>query len=90
MYLFACPSVFQSVHLSVCLYGGYYSTLIKAGLRLRIVSLNTVYYYTNDKQTAKILDPANQFQWLDDVITNASKANEKVRFTDSSYWRSLY
>lgn len=56
--------------------GGFYTVLIKPGLRL--VSLNTVYYYTNDKLTGNISDPAGQFAWLDDVLTNASRINEKV------------
>ena len=50
--------------------------LIKPGLRL--VSLNTVYYYTNDKLTGNISDPAGQFAWLDEILTNASSINEKV------------
>ncbi|PFX18637.1 Acid sphingomyelinase-like phosphodiesterase 3b [Stylophora pistillata] len=56
--------------------GGFYTVLIKPGLRL--VSLNTVYYYTNDKLTESIADPAGQFEWLDVLLTNASRNNEKV------------
>ena len=58
------------------LLGGYYTTLIKPGLRL--VSLNTVYYYTNDKLTANLSDPANQFSWFDNVMTSAANSKEKV------------
>lgn len=56
--------------------GGFYTVLIKPGLRL--ISLNTVYYYTNDKLTANMSDPAGQFDWLDSVLTSASVAKEKV------------
>ncbi|KAM7439728.1 Acid sphingomyelinase-like phosphodiesterase 3b [Porites harrisoni] len=56
--------------------GGYYTVLIKFGLRL--VSLNTVYYYTNNRLTQNLEDPAGQFVWLDAVLTNASVAKEKV------------
>jgi len=56
--------------------GGFYTVLIKPGLRL--ISLNTVYYYTNDKLTANLTDPADQFSWLDGLLTNASSNNEKV------------
>ncbi|XP_020632886.1 acid sphingomyelinase-like phosphodiesterase 3b [Orbicella faveolata] len=56
--------------------GGFYTVLIKPGLRL--VSLNTVYYYTNDRLTGNITDPAGQFAWLDHILTNASSINEKV------------
>jgi len=61
-----------------CFYlsGGFYTVLIKRGLRL--ISLNTVYYYTNDKLTANLTDPADQFSWLDGLLTNASSNNEKV------------
>ena len=62
--------------------GGFYTVLIKPGLRL--ISLNNVYYYTNDKLTANFKDPANQFGWLDGVLTNASVAKEKVLTNHSS------
>lgn len=57
--------------------GGFYTVLIKPGLRL--VSLNTVYYYINDILTANMSDPAGQFEWMDGVLTNASMAKEKAR-----------
>ena len=64
--------------ISIVISGGYYTVLIKFGLRL--VSLNTVYYYTNNKLTQNLEDPAGQFVWLDAVLTNASVAKEKVPF----------
>uniref|UniRef100_A0A8C0C673 Sphingomyelin phosphodiesterase acid like 3B n=1 Tax=Balaenoptera musculus TaxID=9771 RepID=A0A8C0C673_BALMU len=44
----------------------------------RIVVLNTNLYYSNNEQTAGMADPGQQFQWLDDVLTNASRAGEMV------------
>uniref|UniRef100_A0A4W2HIB6 Sphingomyelin phosphodiesterase acid like 3B n=1 Tax=Bos indicus x Bos taurus TaxID=30522 RepID=A0A4W2HIB6_BOBOX len=44
----------------------------------RIVVLNTNLYYTSNEQTAGMADPSQQFQWLDDVLTNASLAGEMV------------
>ena len=68
--------------------GGYYTTVIKSGFRL--VSLNTVYYYTNDKLTANVTDPANQFRWFDDVMINATSNNEKVCKLDLQCLRSTF
>lgn len=64
--------------ISIVISGGYYTVRIKFGLRL--VSLNTVYYYTNNRLTQNLEDPAGQFVWLDAVLTNASVAKEKVPF----------
>ncbi|XP_058409384.1 acid sphingomyelinase-like phosphodiesterase 3b isoform X1 [Diceros bicornis minor] len=44
----------------------------------RIVVLNTNLYYSNNEQTAGMADPGQQFQWLEDVLTNASRAGEMV------------
>ncbi|XP_004741629.2 acid sphingomyelinase-like phosphodiesterase 3b [Mustela putorius furo] len=44
----------------------------------RIVVLNTNLYYSNNEQTAGMADPAQQFQWLEDVLTRASRAKEMV------------
>ncbi|XP_026915723.1 acid sphingomyelinase-like phosphodiesterase 3b isoform X4 [Acinonyx jubatus] len=44
----------------------------------RVVVLNTNLYYGNNEQTAGMADPAQQFQWLEDVLTNASRAKEMV------------
>ena len=65
--------------------GAFYSEklpgLSRAG---RIVVLNTNLYYTSNEQTAGMADPSQQFQWLDDVLTNASQAGEMVRAPCSS------
>uniref|UniRef100_A0A8D1B7T0 Calcineurin-like phosphoesterase domain-containing protein n=1 Tax=Sus scrofa TaxID=9823 RepID=A0A8D1B7T0_PIG len=44
----------------------------------RIVVLNTNLYYSKNEQTANMADPSQQFQWLDDVLSNASRAGEMV------------
>uniref|UniRef100_A0A8C3WKI7 Acid sphingomyelinase-like phosphodiesterase n=1 Tax=Catagonus wagneri TaxID=51154 RepID=A0A8C3WKI7_9CETA len=59
--------------------GAFYSEklpgLSEAG---RIVVLNTNLYYSKNEQTANTIDPSQQFQWLDDVLSNASRAGEMV------------
>ncbi|XP_043849045.1 acid sphingomyelinase-like phosphodiesterase 3b [Dromiciops gliroides] len=44
----------------------------------RIVVLNSNLYYSNNKLTANLDDPGSQFQWLEDVLSNASREGEKV------------
>ncbi|XP_073759210.1 acid sphingomyelinase-like phosphodiesterase 3b isoform X2 [Callorhinus ursinus] len=44
----------------------------------RIVVLNTNLYYSSNEQTAGMADPAQQFRWLEDVLTRASQAKEMV------------
>lgn len=50
----------------------------------RIVVLNTNLYYSNNEQTAGMADPGQQFQWLEDVLTNASRAGDMVRAATAS------
>ncbi|GBN52754.1 Acid sphingomyelinase-like phosphodiesterase 3b [Araneus ventricosus] len=56
--------------------GGYYSYLVKPGLR--IISLNTILWFERNNLTEKISDPGNQFQWLDGILKNSTKFSEKV------------
>ncbi|KAG8182725.1 hypothetical protein JTE90_026176 [Oedothorax gibbosus] len=56
--------------------GGFFSMLVKP--KLRVISLNTILWYTNNKLTEDIADPANQFKWLGQLLKNATKASEKV------------
>ncbi|XP_062571431.1 acid sphingomyelinase-like phosphodiesterase 3b [Saccostrea cucullata] len=56
--------------------GGYYTTLIHPGLR--VMGLNTNLLYSQDKLTANSDDPAGQFQWMDNTLTKARTAKEKV------------
>lgn len=56
--------------------GGYYTVLARRGLR--IVALNSNMYYTSDKGTPNLSDPADQFAWLDGVLSDAALNSEKV------------
>lgn len=56
--------------------GGYYSTKIKAGLQL--ISLNTILWYEPNDNVTNLIDPADQFQWLENVLKEATDAQEKV------------
>lgn len=60
--------------------GAFYSEKLP-GPRMtgRIVVLNTNLYYSNNEQTASMADPGRQFQWLEDVLSNVSRAGEMVR-----------
>ncbi|XP_033107535.1 acid sphingomyelinase-like phosphodiesterase 3b isoform X2 [Anneissia japonica] len=53
----------------------YYTAKIEP---YRFVGLNTVFYYTNNKLTMDISDPAGQFSWLEQVLTDARRDNETV------------
>jgi len=61
-------------------YGGYYTTIIKPGLR--IVSMNMNYCYTfNWWALARSQDPASGLLWLTRVLEEAEMNREKVRKT---------
>ncbi|XP_048249590.1 acid sphingomyelinase-like phosphodiesterase 3b isoform X2 [Haliotis rufescens] len=59
--------------------GAYYT--VKTTQGLRIIGLNTNLYYTSDKLTTDMTDPAGQFAWLEEVLKNAKTAGEKVLMT---------
>ncbi|KFR02456.1 Acid sphingomyelinase-like phosphodiesterase 3b, partial [Opisthocomus hoazin] len=44
----------------------------------RMVVLNTNLYYDQNAETAGEEDPGGQFQWLEETLTNASRADEMV------------
>ena len=46
--------------------------------KLRILNLNTNLYYDQDKLTKGMVDPADQFRWLEDRLSDARKKNESV------------
>ncbi|KAL3857501.1 hypothetical protein ACJMK2_012167 [Sinanodonta woodiana] len=58
--------------------GGYYT--VKRN-NIRIIAMNTNLYYTGDQLTVNVSDPADQFAWLDSVLTQAVTNNEKVIIT---------
>ncbi|GFR28023.1 acid sphingomyelinase-like phosphodiesterase 3b, partial [Trichonephila clavata] len=55
---------------------GYFSRLVKPGLR--IISVNTILWYIPNNLTSDVPDPGNQFQWLEAVLKNSSQSLEKV------------
>ncbi|XP_061175715.1 acid sphingomyelinase-like phosphodiesterase 3b [Saccostrea echinata] len=59
--------------------GAYYT--VKASSGIRILALNTNLYYTSDKITAGIPDPADQFAWMEEVLNTSRANNEKVLVT---------
>lgn len=56
--------------------GGFYSQLARPGLR--VVSLNTILYYSPNKVTKNMTDPAGQFEWLEKTLEEAAQSLEKV------------
>uniref|UniRef100_A0A8C9IEK7 Sphingomyelin phosphodiesterase acid like 3B n=1 Tax=Piliocolobus tephrosceles TaxID=591936 RepID=A0A8C9IEK7_9PRIM len=57
--------------------GAFYSEKLPGPSRAgQIVVLNTNLY--SNELTADMVDPGQQFQWLEDVLTNASKAGDMV------------
>ncbi|XP_067386834.1 acid sphingomyelinase-like phosphodiesterase 3b [Emydura macquarii macquarii] len=59
--------------------GAFYSEkLLVPNTKGQMIILNTNLYYDNNNQTSGMEDPAGQFQWLEDVLTSASKAGEMV------------
>lgn len=56
--------------------GGFYSQLVKPGLR--VVSLNTILYYGPNEVTSNMTDPAGQFEWLEKTLQKAAQSLEKV------------
>lgn len=45
-----------------------------------MIVLNTNLYYENNNETISLEDPGGQFQWLQDILTHAADAGEKVFF----------
>ncbi|XP_071089682.1 acid sphingomyelinase-like phosphodiesterase 3b [Haliotis cracherodii] len=56
--------------------GAFYT--IKTPQGLRIIALNTNLYFTSDKLTTDLTDPAGQFAWLEEVLKKAKGDGEKV------------
>lgn len=61
---------------STFLKGGYFSQVFKPGFR--IISLNTILWYSPNKFTSYMTDPANQFSWLEKTLRSSSISSEKV------------
>ncbi|XP_032566151.1 acid sphingomyelinase-like phosphodiesterase 3b isoform X1 [Chiroxiphia lanceolata] len=59
--------------------GAFYNEKLPSpGTRGRMVVLNTNLYYDQNDETAADEDPGGQFQWLEETLTNASRADEMV------------
>ncbi|KAG9276455.1 acid sphingomyelinase-like phosphodiesterase 3b [Astyanax mexicanus] len=58
--------------------GGYYTEKLLNQTGLRVLVLNTNLYYDQNKITENINDPADQFRWADQVLSEAAKNMEKV------------
>ncbi|XP_054854632.1 acid sphingomyelinase-like phosphodiesterase 3b [Eublepharis macularius] len=59
--------------------GAFYSEKLSgSGPTRRMIVLNTNLYYENNNQTISLADPGGQFKWLEETLTDASKAGEKV------------
>ncbi|MBN3303245.1 ASM3A phosphodiesterase, partial [Amia calva] len=56
--------------------GGFYSQIVEPNLRL--ISLNTILYYSPNNETLNITDPAGQFEWLEETLVTSRQSNEKV------------
>uniref|UniRef100_A0AAY4CUQ5 Acid sphingomyelinase-like phosphodiesterase n=2 Tax=Denticeps clupeoides TaxID=299321 RepID=A0AAY4CUQ5_9TELE len=58
--------------------GGYYTERLLNRPGFRVLVLNTNLYYDQNSVTENMQDPANQLQWMDDVLSKAVLNNEKV------------
>jgi hypothetical protein len=56
--------------------GAYYTLKTKYGIR--ILALNTNLYYTSDKVTTHMDDPADQFVWMENILQQSRRDHEKV------------
>lgn len=72
--------------LTAVLLGAFYSEKLPSPSKTgRVVVLNTNLYYSSNEQTAGMADPGQQFQWLGDVLSNASRNGEMVSAPASSW-----
>ncbi len=78
----------QIVHKRMChafsaiffLYiGGYYTEKLLNRTGFRMLVLNTNLYYNQNKLTEDMDDPAGQFSWADQVLTEAANNKEKAK-----------
>uniref|UniRef100_UPI0037E7C18B acid sphingomyelinase-like phosphodiesterase 3b n=1 Tax=Semicossyphus pulcher TaxID=241346 RepID=UPI0037E7C18B len=58
--------------------GGYYTEKLLNRTGFRMLVLNTNLYYDQNKLTENMDDPADQFSWADQVLTEAANNKEKV------------
>lgn len=70
-------------HVQLCIFcnvsiGGYYTEKLLNRAGFRMLVLNTNLYYDQNKVTQDMDDPAGQFSWADQVLTEAANNKEKV------------
>lgn len=58
--------------------GGYYTEKLLNQTGFRMLVLNTNLYYDQNKLTQDMDDPAGQFSWADQVLTEATNNKEKA------------
>ncbi|VCX30452.1 unnamed protein product [Gulo gulo] len=58
--------------------GGFYTQKVSPNLNLRIISLNTNLYYSPNIITLNETDPANQYEWLESILSTSQQNKEKV------------
>ena len=81
--------MFFSVNkISISLISGAYFSTNAPNSNLQIVVLNTNLYYDSNDLTKDVEDPAGQFVWLEDKLTAAANANQKVYIMSSNYHTS--
>uniref|UniRef100_A0A8D0A1U1 Acid sphingomyelinase-like phosphodiesterase n=1 Tax=Sander lucioperca TaxID=283035 RepID=A0A8D0A1U1_SANLU len=59
--------------------GGYYTEKLLNRTGFRMLVLNTNLYYDQNKATQDMDDPAGQFSWADQVLTEAANNKEKAK-----------
>ena len=55
--------------------------MTKSGLQ--VIALNTILWYTRDKQIGNKTDPSGQFEWLTTQLKQARDQGRKVSVVDS-------
>ena len=58
--------------------GGFYSSQLSANPSIKLVSLNTNLWYTNNKVVDGTGDPSDQFAWFEHELFTAERTNSKV------------
>lgn len=69
----------ETLFLLECCTGGYYTETLLNRPGFRMLVLNTNLYYDQNKLTQDMDDPADQFRWSDQVLTQAANNKEKAK-----------
>lgn len=72
--------IVSCIFFNIFLYiGGYYTEKLLNRTGFRMLVLNTNLYYDQNKATQDMDDPAGQFSWADQVLTEAANNKEKAK-----------